>query len=84
MTEELRNKIANMEPKMMKSVLRMRELHACLMELKKSKILDLQYKAVLLNYISGNGRKLDSAPHSYVVPDGRGEYYTKKTYFVSK
>lgn len=69
---------------MMKSVLHMREVHACLMELKKEEVLELQKKAVLLNYISGSGRKLDSIPHSYVVPDGRGGYYTKKTYFVSK
>lgn len=84
MTKTIQNKIANMEPGMAKSVLRMREIHSCLMNLSHERILNLQKKAVLLNYISGSGRKLDSIPHSYAVPDGRGGYYTKETYFISK
>ena len=84
MKHELQMKIASMEPKMMKSVIHMREIHACLMELDRNKMNDLQKKAVLLNYLSGDGRKLDSVPHSYAVPDGRGGYYTKETYFVHK
>lgn len=82
MTKELMNKIARMEPKMAKSVLRMREVYSCLMGLSHERILELQDKAVLINYLSGDGRRLDSAPHTYRVPDGKGGYYEKKTYFV--
>ena len=82
MTKGLENKIANMEPKMMKSILHMRERYASLMELSHEKILELQGKAVLLNYLSGEGRRLDSGSHHYKVPDGKGGYKDKETFFV--
>lgn len=82
MTNELMSKIAMMEPKMMKSVIHMRELHSCLMELDKSEIRDLQRKATLINYLLGEGRKRDPVPHTYRVPDGKGGYYEKETYFT--
>lgn len=67
---------------MTKSVLQMRERYASLMELSHEKILELQGKSVLLNYLSGEGRRLDSEPHHYKVPDGKGGYKDKKTFFV--
>lgn len=70
---------------MQKAVLRMREIHACLMELDiKNTIRELQEKAVLLNYLSGEGRMFDSVPHTYRVPDGKGGYNIKETYFKYK
>lgn len=84
MTKELENKIARMEPKMAKAVLRTREIYSCLMELSKERILELQGKAVLINYLSGEGRRRDSVPHTYRVPDGKGGYYEKETFFKYK
>lgn len=70
-----------MPPGTAKAVMHKREVYSSLMELGKQTILDLQEKAVMGNYLDGSGRKLDSVPHTYTVPDGKGGTYEKETYF---
>lgn len=70
-----------MPPDTAKAVIHKREVYSSLMELSRTRILELQEKAVLTNYLEGTGRKLDSVPHSYTVPDGKGGTYEKETYF---
>ena len=75
--------IDSMPNRQQAAVLAMREQHACLMELdRREKIPQLQKKCIFLNYISGEGRKLDSFPHKYTVFDGNGKEYEKETYFT--
>lgn len=65
------------------SVIAMREQHACLMELdRREKIPQLQRKCIYLNYISGEGRKLDSFPHKYTAYDRYGNEYDMETNFT--
>lgn len=73
--------IARMPPKTAKAVLHQRELHSCLMELKREHILALQARCVYLNFQDGEGRMLDTAPHYYDRPDGRGGTVAVETYF---
>lgn len=73
--------IANMPEKMAKAVLHQREIHACLMELDRDKVLALQAKSVYLNFQEGEGRMLDAVPHYYDRSDGKGGSVMVETYF---
>lgn len=53
---EVENRIAKMPAKMAFAVLDLRKVHACLMELPRSKSVQLAKKAAYLNYIEGEGR----------------------------
>ena len=70
-----------MSPGTAKVVLHLREVHSCLMELDRTKILHLQSRCIFLNFMEGDGRMLDIIPHYYYVPDGRGGEIAKETYF---
>lgn len=75
--------IESMPPDEQKAVKSLREKHALLMELDRKNVIPrLMGKAVLLNYLEGEGRRLDDVPHYYRVPDGKGGYKDKETFFV--
>lgn len=50
---EMDNRIAKMPAKMAFAVLDLRKVHACIMELPRSKSVQLARKAAYLNYIEG-------------------------------
>lgn len=58
--------LADKSPAHVKKVLELRELHSCLMELPHQKILELQSKAVYVNYIAVEGRILTGTPRHYL------------------
>lgn len=60
---EMDNRIAKMPAKMAFAVLDLRKVHACIMELPRSKSVQLARKAAYLNYIEGEGRKLGKGFH---------------------
>lgn len=62
---EMNNRIAKMPAKMAFAVLDLRKVHACIMELPRSKSVQLARKAAYLNYIEGEGRKLGKVPLNY-------------------
>lgn len=77
--------IESMPPDEQAAVNALIEKHALLMELdRKNVIPKLMEKAVLLNYLEGEGRRLDVVPHYYRVPDGKGGYNEKETFFKYK
>ena len=73
--------IARLPAKTAKAVLHQREIHSCLMELDRDEILALQAKCIYLDYQEGEGRILDSVPHYYDRPDGKGGSVRVETYF---
>lgn len=60
----------------------LRDAHSCLMELDRSMICKLQRMALRANYLSGEGRRLDTKPHYNTVTDSRGREAVKETYFT--
>lgn len=78
---EIDNRIAKMPAKMAFAVLNLRKVHACLMELPRSKSVQLAKKAAYLNYIEGDGRKLGNVPLHYERLNEKGESVTVETYF---
>lgn len=72
---EMDNRIAKMPAKMACKV------HACIMELPRSKSVQLARKAAYLNYIEGEGRKLGKIPLHYERLNEKGESVTVETYF---
>ena len=72
-----------MPPLEQKCIIALRAKHACLMELdRREKIPQLQRKCIYLNYMSGEGRKLDSFPHKYTAYDRYGNEYEMETNFT--
>ena len=63
------------------AVLDLRKVHACIMELPRSKSVQLARKAAYLNYIEGEGRKLGKVPLHYERIDSDGKKVTVETYF---
>ena len=63
------------------AVLNLRKVHACIMELPRSKSVQLARKAAYLNYIEGEGRKLGKVPLHYERLKEKGEIVTVETYF---
>ena len=63
------------------AVLDLRKVHACIMELPRSKSVQLARKAAYLNYIEGEGRKLGKVPLHYERLNEKVESVTVETYF---
>lgn len=78
---EMDNRIAKMPAKMAFAVLDLRKVHACIMELPRSKSVQLARKAAYLNYIEGEGRKLGKIPRHYERVTPKGEKVNVETYF---
>ena len=73
--------IASMPPGLAAVVIHLREKHSCLMELNTEKAKALAARAVYLDYINGEGRKLGKIPWHYerIAPDGTK--VTVETYY---
>lgn len=78
---EMDNRIAKMPAKMAFAVLYLRKVHACIMELPRSKSVQLARKAAYLNYIEGEGRKLGKIPRHYEKVTPKGDKVNVETYF---
>ena len=72
--------IASMPPGEAAAVVHLREVHACLMELDKNHARTLAARAIFLNYLDGDGRKLGTIPHYYERPTATGSVMVE-TYF---
>ena len=72
--------IASMPSKMANAVIHQRKLHACLMELTANKSREVAARAIFLNYLYGDGRKLGTIPHYYERPTSTGSVMVE-TYF---
>ena len=72
--------IASMPPKMANAVIHQRKLHSCLMELTSNKSREVAARAIFLNYLDGDGRKLGTIPHYYERPTTTGSVMVE-TYF---
>lgn len=73
--------IASMPPGEAAAVVHLREVHSCLMELDTKKARTLAARAVYLDYLEGEGRKLGKNPRHYERVTSKGEKVTVKTYF---
>lgn len=73
--------IASMPPGEAAAVVHLREAHSCLMELDTKKARALAARAVFLDYIEGEGRKLGKVPLHYERLNEKGESVTVETYF---
>ena len=72
--------IASMPPGEAAAVIHLREVHACLMELTANKSREVAARAICLNYLDGDGRKLGTIPHYYERPTTTGSVMVE-TYF---
>ena len=73
--------IASMPPGEAAAVVHLREVHSCLMELDTKKARALAARAVYLDYLEGDGRKLCKIPRHYERVTSKGEKVTVETYF---
>lgn len=73
--------IASMPPGEAAAVVHLREVHSCLMELDRKKTKALAARAVYLDYLEGEGRKLGKIPRHYERVTSKGENVTVETYF---
>lgn len=73
--------IASMPPGEAAAVVHLREVHSCLMELDTKKARTLAARAIFLDYIEGDGRKLGKIPRHYERVTSKGEKVTVETYF---
>ena len=73
--------IASMPPGEAAAVIHLREVHSCLMELDTKKTKALAARAVYLDYLEGEGRKLGKIPRHYERITSKGEKVTVETYF---
>lgn len=78
---EVENRIARMPAKMAFAVLDLRKVHACIMELPRSKSVQLARKAAYLNYIEGEGRNLVRFRFTTITSSEKGDVATVETYF---
>lgn len=64
--------IASMPPGVAAAVIHLREVHACLMDLDTNHARALAARAIYLDYMEGEGRKLGKIPRHYerINPDG--------------
>ena len=72
--------IASMPPGEAAAVIHLREVHACLMDLDTNRARTLAARAVYLDYLEGEGRKLGKNPHYYERPTTTGSVMVE-TYF---
>ena len=73
--------IASMPPGEAAAVIHLREVHACLMDLGKNHARTLAARAVYLDYLEGEGRKLGNIPRHYERVTSKCEKVTVETYF---
>jgi hypothetical protein len=73
--------IASMPPGEAAAVIHLREVHACLMDLDTNRARTLAARAVYLDYLEGEGRKLGKVPLHYERLNEKGESVTVETYF---
>lgn len=73
--------IASMPPGEAAAVVHLRDVHSCLMELDTKKARTLAARAVYLDYLEGEGRKLGKIPRRYERVTSKGEKVTVETYF---
>lgn len=76
MSDDIKKIVSRLPTEIAKAVLYQRELHACLMELPIDKVVEVQTKAVYLNYLSGEGKRFTGVPHYYDRKDNKGEVQT--------
>lgn len=63
------------------AVIHLREVHACLMDLDTNHARALAARAIYLDYMEGEGRKLCKVPLHYERLNEKGESVTVETYF---
>lgn len=73
--------IASMPPGEAAAVIHLRVVHACLMDLDTNRARALAARAVYLDYLEGEGRKLGKIPRHYERVTSKGEKVTVETYF---
>ena len=73
--------IASMPPGVAAAVVHLREVHSCLMELDTNHARALAARAIYLDYLEGEGRKLCKIPQHYERVTSKGEKVTVETYF---
>ena len=73
--------IASMPPGEADAVIHLREVHACLMDLDANHARALAVRAVYLDYMEGEGRKLGKILRHYERVTPKGENVTVETYF---
>ena len=73
--------IASMPTGVAAAVVHLREVHACLMELDTNYARALADRAIYLNYIEGEGRKLGKIPRHYERVTPKGDKVNVETYF---
>ena len=73
--------IASMSPGVAAAVVHLREVHSCLMELDTNHARALAARAIYLDYMEGEGRKLGKIPRHYERVTSKGEKVTVETYF---
>lgn len=73
--------IASMPPGVAAAVVHLREVHSCLMELDTNHARALEARAIYLDYMEGEGRKLGNIPRHYERIDSDGKKVTVETYF---
>ena len=73
--------IASMPPGVAAAVVHLREVHSCLMELDTNHVSALAARAIYLDYMEGEGRKLGKIPRYYERVTSKGEKVNVETYF---
>lgn len=73
--------IASMPPGVAAAVVHLREVHACLMDLDTNHARALAARAIYLDYMEGEGRKLGKIPRCYERVNSKGEKINVETYF---
>lgn len=73
--------IASMPPGEAAAVVHLREVHACLMDLDSNHARALAARAIYLDYMEGEGRKLGKIPRHYERINPDGVKVTVETYF---
>ena len=70
-----------MPPGVAAAVVHLREVHSCLMELDTNHARALAARAIYLDYMEGEGRKLCNIPRHYERVNSKGEKVNVETYF---
>lgn len=73
--------IASMPPGEAAAVIHLREVHSCLMDLDTNHARALAARAIYLDYMEGEGRKLGKIPRHYERINPDGVKVTVETYF---
>lgn len=73
--------IASMPPGEAAAVVHLREVHACLMDLDTNHARAMAARAIYLDYMEGEGRKLGKIPRHYERINPDGVKVTVETYF---